>query len=228
LAARGADIFFTHWQAFDNDMSWGADPDGPDALKAEIEALGVRCAHLEADLSQPEIPEQILDAVEAQLGPVTILVNNAAYSVDADYETLTAGLLDAHFMVNMRGAFMLTIGFVKRFRGTSGGRIINLTSGQSVGAMPDNLAYAASKGAVEAFTTSLAAGIMKLGITVNAVDPGGTDTGWMSDELRAHILATSPHGRIGQPEDAARLIAFLASDDAAWITGQVIHSRGGM
>jgi 3-oxoacyl-[acyl-carrier protein] reductase len=94
--------------------------------------------------------------------------------------------------------------------------------------MPDNLAYAATKGAVEAFTTSLAAGVARLGITVNAVDPGGTDTGWMSAELYEQLKALSPRGRVGQPEDAARLVAFLASEDADWITGQIIHSRGGL
>jgi 3-oxoacyl-[acyl-carrier protein] reductase len=228
LAARGADIFFTEWQAYDQTMPWGTDSDGPEALNADIEALGVRCAHLAADLSLPETPEQILDAAETQLGPVSILVNNATYSVNAGYETLTAELLDAHYAVNMRGTFLLTTSFVKRFRGISGGRIISLTSGQSVGAMPGELPYIATKGAVEAFSTSLAAAVAKLGITVNAVDPGATDTGWMTDDFKERLLNLSPRGRIGQPEDAARLIAFLASDEAEWITGQVIHSRGSM
>ncbi len=227
LAARGADIFFTHWQAYDQTMPWGVDQAGPDDLKAEIETLGGRCGHLAADLSLPETSYKILDAAEAELGSVSILVNNATYSVNADYESLTAELLDAHYAVNMRGTFLLTTEFVKRFQGTHGGRIINLTSGQSVGPMPTELPYIATKGAVEAFTTSLAAGVAKLGITVNAVDPGATDTGWMSADLKADLLAQSQRGRVGQPEDAARLIAFLASDEAEWITGQVIHSRGG-
>ena len=93
--------------------------------------------------------------------------------------------------------------------------------------MPEELAYGASKGAVEAFTRSLAAAVAARGITVNAVNPGPTDSGWMDEELRRALLPRFPRGRIGQPEDAARLIAFLASDDAAWITGQVIHSEGG-
>jgi 3-oxoacyl-[acyl-carrier protein] reductase len=92
--------------------------------------------------------------------------------------------------------------------------------------MPTELAYVATKGAVEAFTTSLAAGVAAKGITVNAVDPGATDTGWMPDDLKAELLARMGFGRLGQPEDAARLITFLASDAAAWITGQIIHSRG--
>ena len=79
---------------------------------------------------------------------------------------------------------------------------------------------------IEAFTASLAAGVAAKGITVNAVDPGGTDTGWMREDLRAAILREMGFGRIGQPEDAARLILFLASDAGAWISGQTIHSRG--
>jgi 3-oxoacyl-[acyl-carrier protein] reductase len=226
LAHQGADVFFTHWQAYDREMSWGADADGPTALQAEIQALGVRCAHLSADLSQPDTPRQLLDAAQKALGPVDILVNNATYSVNADYQALTADILDAHYAVNMRGTFLLTAEFIRRFQAKSGGRIINLTSGQSVGPMPGELPYIATKGAVEAFTTSLAADVAKLGITVNAVDPGATDTGWMSDDLKRHIQAESPRGRIGQPADAARLVAFLASADAEWITGQIIHSRG--
>ena len=108
-----------------------------------------------------------------------------------------------------------------------GGRIINLTSGQGKGPMPGNLAYAATKGAVSTFTECLAAELAPFHITVNAVDPGPTDSGWMSEEVKSALLPRFPMGRIGLPEDAARLIAFLASDDSQWITGQIIHSRGG-
>ena len=94
--------------------------------------------------------------------------------------------------------------------------------------MPGELAYVATKGAVEAFTLSLSAEVAPLGIAVNAIDPGITDTGWISPKLKAKWEVESPMGRVGTPEDAARLIAFLASPEAAWITGQVIHSRGGM
>jgi 3-oxoacyl-[acyl-carrier protein] reductase len=93
--------------------------------------------------------------------------------------------------------------------------------------MPEELAYAASKGAVDAFTTSLAAALAPRGITVNAVDPGPTDTGWMGADLRSALAARSPGGRVGRPGDAARIIRFLVSDEGAWITGQVLRSRGG-
>lgn len=94
--------------------------------------------------------------------------------------------------------------------------------------MPGELAYVASKGAIEALTRTFAAELAPLGITVNAVDPGITETGWISDEQRVAWTAHAPFGRLGQPEDAARLILFLASAQASWITGQIIHSRGGL
>ena len=227
LAANGADIFFTHWRSFDSMLPWGADENGPARLQNEIKKLGVRCESLEIDLSKIDAPKRILDEVELRLGSPSILVNNAAYSTRDGFEVLDAATLDAHYAVNMRGTFLLTVEFARRLSGKSGGRIINLTSGQSVAPMPGELAYVATKGAIEAFTVSLSAELASHAITVNAVDPGTTDSGWMTKEIKHELLPRFPMGRIGQPEDAARLIAFLASDEAAWITGQVIHSRGG-
>jgi len=93
--------------------------------------------------------------------------------------------------------------------------------------MPGELAYAATKGGVEVLTKTLAAEVADKGITVNAVNPGPTDTGWMTPEIQKALIKRFPRGRIGTPEDAARLIRFLASEEAEWITGQVIHSEGG-
>jgi 3-oxoacyl-[acyl-carrier protein] reductase len=227
LATDGADIFFTHWRSFDRMLPQGAEEDGPARLHKELQELGVRCESLEIDLSKVDAPKRILDEVEIRLGSPSILVNNAAYSTRDGFEVLDAAILDAHYAVNMRGTFLLSVEFARRFSGKSGGRIINLTSGQSVAPMPGELAYVATKGAIEAFTISLSAELAAHNITVNAVDPGATDSGWMTEEIRQELLPRFPMGRIGQPEDAARLIAFLASDEAAWITGQVIHSRGG-
>ena len=226
LASHGADIAFTHWQAYDRQHGNGPDTDGPATLERELQALGVRTCGLEIDLSQPDAHLHVLDATAARIGPPTILVNNAAHSTNDGYERLDAATLDAHYAVNLRATALLSVEFARRYPGGPGGRIINLSSGQSVGPMPTELAYAATKGAIEAFTRSLAAGVAPKGITVNAVDPGATDTGWMADDFKAAILAGMAFGRLGQPEDPARLITFLASDAAQWITGQVIHSRG--
>ncbi len=220
LAAQGTDIFFLHWQA---------DVDFPEAFQKEIKDLGVRCEFLEADLAQQGIQTMILAAVAKRLGVPNILVNNAAFSVDSDYTTLTAQVLDNHYEVNIRTAFLLSAEFARDFKraGLASGRILNLTSGQELGPMPGNLAYVATKGAVSAFTVSLSAELAELGITVNAVNPGPTDSNWMTDEIREHLKPKFGMGRIGKPDDAAKLIAFLASEEAGWITGQVIHSEGG-
>lgn len=227
LATNGADIFFTCWPSYDKTMPWGADDAGPTGLQDELRTLGVRCEFLEIDLSSPTAPAEVIEDMIARLGVPSILINNAAYSTSTNYKTLDAPGIDAHYAVNVRAALLLSVEFARRFQGTNNGRIINLTSGQGLGPMPDELAYAATKGAVEAFTVSLAAALAGRGITVNAVNPGPTDTGWMSEELKQALLPRFPQGQIGQPEDVARLVAFLASDQAQWITGQIIHSEGG-
>ncbi|MEA2596056.1 MAG: 3-oxoacyl-[acyl-carrier protein] reductase [Thermomicrobiales bacterium] len=227
LAAAGNDVAFTQWRRYDQQFSWGAQSEDAPALLEELRATGVRAEAFEVDLSLPETPTRLLDLVTDQLGPLSILVNNAAYSTQDGYEALDAATLDAHYAVNIRGMALLSVEFARRWPGGRGGRIVNLTSGQSLGPMPTELAYAATKGAVEAFTRSLADGVASREITVNAVNPGPTDTGWIDDDLRAELLPSFPFGRIGLPEDAARVVAFLASEEAAWITGQVVHSEGG-
>jgi 3-oxoacyl-[acyl-carrier protein] reductase len=227
FAACGVDIFFTYWRDFDR-QTWYADEEGPSAIEAEMRRLGARVGSAEIDLSLPYAGSQIMDAAAAHVGVPSILVNSATHDPPGtrNITTLDADELDRTYAVNIRGMALLTAEFVRRYPGGSGGRIINLTSGQSIAPMADSLAYATTKGAVEAFTSSLAPSVAGMGITVNAVDPGATDTGWITEEQRAAWTAEMAMGRIGQPEDAARLITFLASDAGAWITGQVIHSRG--
>jgi 3-oxoacyl-[acyl-carrier protein] reductase len=220
LASEGADIFFTHW---------GATIDWVKQFEGSMEEYGVRCGSVEVDLSDSSAPFNVLKAVTAELGLPAILVNNAAHSTSDGYMNLNARTLDDHYAVNMRATILLSVEFARQFKHSrmKAGRIINLTSGQALGPMPGELAYAATKGAISAFTLSLSAELAPIGITVNAVNPGPTDTGWMNDEIRQWILPKFPLGRIGMPEDAARLVAFVASEEAAWITGQVFNSEGG-
>ena len=227
LAEKGADVFFTYWRSYDRNVSRDSDEDGPEDLREELRGMGVRAERMEVDLSLPDSPERLLDAVAERFGPPSILVNNAAYSTRDGFEKLDAATLDAHYTVNLRATALLSVGFARRYPGGPGGRIINLTSGQSLGPMPGELAYAATKGAIEAFTVTLAAEVGHKGITVNAVNPGPTDTGWMTEELKRELAARFPAGRVGEAEDAARLVAFLAGDEARRITGQIIHSEGG-
>jgi 3-oxoacyl-[acyl-carrier protein] reductase len=227
LAGAGAAVAFTYYHPYDAAMPWGADRDGPDQLVKAIEERGGTAVSFSPDLSHPAAPERLMAQMLDALGAPTILVNNAAHSVDVAIDDLTPAVLDQHYAVNVRGMALLCAAFIRHYPGPWG-RIINLTSGQGQEPMPGNLAYAASKGAVDAFTRSLSAELAAQSITVNAVDPGPTATGWMPDDLAADLVARSPAGRVGRPEDAARLVAFLASPAAAWITGQVIRSRGGL
>lgn len=232
LARAGLPVFITYFRPYDHESGLAGAAEEPLQLLASLRALGVPAEGMELDLSDPAAPLRLFDAVEAALGPVSVLVNNATYSLRDGIEHLTAELLDKTYALNLRGMALLCAEFVRRYQSRfpnrPGGRIINLSSGQGVGPMPGELAYAATKGAVEAFTRSLSAEVGRLGITVNAVDPGITDTGWIPPDLKSKWEAESPFGRVGQPLDAARLIRFLASEEGAWITGQVLHSRGGL
>jgi len=229
LAKMNIDIFFTYWRAHDQAL-YGQEEEGYHELLSTLRATGVQCECIEIDLGLPQSAGQIMGEVETQLGPASILVNNAAHDdTNAPFDQLDAATLDKYYAVNMRGTMLLSVEFARRFTPSSGGRIINLTSGQGVVAMPGKLPYIATKGAIEAVTVTLAAEVASRGITVNAVDPGPTDTGWIDadPELKRALLDMAPFGRVGQPEDAAHLIAFLASDAGVWITGQILHSRGG-
>src|ERR687895_1543543 len=227
LASRGADVVLSYWKAYDREMPWASNEDEPEALLGRLRATGVRAEGIEMDLSRSDSARLLLDAAEERLGRPSILVNTAAYSTRDGFETLDADALDAHYAVNVRAMALLSVGFARRYPGGPGGRIINFSSGQSLGPMPGELAYVATKGAIEAFTRTLAAEVGHKGITVNAINPGPTDTGWMTGELERELAPKFALGRLGEPEDAARLVAFLASEEAAWITGQVIHSEGG-
>jgi 3-oxoacyl-[acyl-carrier protein] reductase len=230
LAAAGADVYITYYRPYDKVSGLAGKPNEPELLLEELRGLGVRAAGAEYDLSDIAAPASIFDVAQAALGPISILINNATYSLNDTIETLTADMLDKHYAVNLRGMALMCKEFVIRYRaaGLADGRIVNLTSGQSQGPMVGELAYVATKGAVEALSVSLSAEIAPLGITVNAVNPGITDTGWIPRDQKAVWERGSPRGRIGQPADAARLIAFLASSEAHWITGEVINSTGGV
>jgi 3-oxoacyl-[acyl-carrier protein] reductase len=228
FALAGADIFFTHLTSFDEMSGTGADEAFPSHLCEELQNTGVRAAHMELDMSDETASSRLMDQVQEILGTPSILVNNATYEAPANFRTLDKDILDKHYQVNNSGTILLTMEFARRyekaFPGCNHGRIINMVS---KGPDPNNLAYIASKGMLIAITEPLSVGLAPIGITVNSVDPGPTDSGWINDEIRDHLLPLFPSGRIGEPQDAARLIKFLASEDSGWITGQLIKSEGG-
>jgi 3-oxoacyl-[acyl-carrier protein] reductase len=227
LAGLGAAVCVQHFTPYDVAQPWGADLEGVAALLADLRALGGPVADVAADFADPAAPQAVMDAAGAAFGQVDIVVANHAYSRSGALEDLTASEIDAHLQVNVRGSLLLVQAFAAQHDGRPGGRVILLTSGQHLGPMPGELAYIASKGALHQLTWSLSAYLIGRGITVNTVNPGATDTGWADPDLYEAIRANAPQGRWGTPDDAARLIAWLATDDAAWITGQVINSTGG-
>jgi 3-oxoacyl-[acyl-carrier protein] reductase len=232
LAALGASLFLQHYAPHDAEQPWGADPDGPAALVAGVaDALAgdsARVHHMELDLAGPAAPTLLTDAAAAALGHLDILVcNHARSGGDGPLGTLDAGLLDAHWAVNTRSSILLAQAFATRHDGRPGGRIVFMTSGQNLGPMTGEVAYAASKGALASITLTLADYLAGQGITVNTVNPGPVDTGYAPPEVYEAVRRRFPAGRWGSPDDPARLIAWLATDEAAWITGQVINTEGG-
>ena len=183
--------------------------------------------HAEHDFADPDAPARCLLEAAAGLGPVDVLIANHAVSVDESLEQLTAASVDHALAVNVRATLLLVQAFAAAHDRRPGGRVVLMTSGQHRGPMPGELPYIAGKGALHQLTASLAAAVAPKRITVNCVDPGATDTGYAPPEVHAEVTALEPFGRWGEPDDAARLIAFLATDDARWITGQVIASTGG-
>lgn len=232
LAALGAGLFVHTYTPHDRSQPWGADPAGPDGVLRGIEEAradaAARVGHMELDLSAPEAPERLLAAAVEACGHVDILVcNHARSGGDGPLGSLDADMLDRHWAVNARASILLAQAFAARHDGHPGGRIIFMTSGQDLGPMRDEVAYAASKGALSSITATLADHLADRAITVNAVNPGPVDTGYAPPDVHEAVRRRMPAGRWGEPDDPARLIAWLVTDEAAWITGQVIHSEGG-
>jgi 3-oxoacyl-[acyl-carrier protein] reductase len=223
LASDGWDVAFTYWRDYERRMSLGGDPDGdPVELAREIEAAGARVLAIEADLADAGVPDRIVAEARDALGPVGALVLSHSESVDSGILDTSIESFDRHFAVNSRAAWLL-IRAVAGQVPERGGRIVALTSDHVVGNMP----YGASKGALDRIVIAAAGELARLGITANLVNPGPVDTGWMDDATRAALVAQQPTGRLGTPEDVARLVRFLVSPDARWVTGQLIHADGG-
>ena len=225
LAKDGWDVATTFWRAYDKCMPWGSDPADTEWLHEQLNALGAKTIATEADLSLCEAPALIFDTVEQALGPVTALVLAHCQSVDSDIMKTTIASFDLHFAVNARASWLLVREFGRRFRGVHGrGRIIALTSDHVAG----NLPYGASKGALDRIVLAAAREFSGLGITANVVNPGPTDTGWMTSEQITEFSRWNPGGRVGVPEDCAHLVRFLCSAEGSWINGQLLHSNGGL
>lgn len=234
LATFGASVYLHHHIPHDAGQPWGADPDGPDALAEAVRGSALpeaTVAHGPADLAEPEAPGRLVEAASEALGaPLDILVANHGLSgSDGDLDTVDAAMLDQHWAVNTRSTVLLTQAFARQPRpeGTAG-RVVFLTSGQDVrGGMPDEVAYGMAKGALASATRTLATALGPRQVTVNAVNPGPVDTGYLGGPGHATVAGLFPGGRWARPDDPARLIVWLTTDEAGWITGEIINSEGG-
>lgn len=224
LAASGWDIAFTYWDPYDARMVWGAEPGATEAIVRSLSERGAATAAIAADLADPGAAARVFDEAERRLGPVTALVMSHCESVDSGLLDTSVESFDRHFAVNTRASWLLIREFGRRFTAERGtGRIISLTSDHTVG----NLPYGASKGAMDRITLAAAHELAHLGVTANAINPGPVDTGWMTEEVRAHCLGATPLGRLGTPQDTAHLVDFLCSREGQWVNGQLLHSNGG-
>ncbi|MFI7421606.1 SDR family oxidoreductase [Nonomuraea sp. NPDC049684] len=228
LLASGARVAVQSWTPHDAGRPWGSDPAGIDGVLAALGGTGDDLMHVEADFADPDAPERVMEQSADRFGHVDVLVANHARSSRQTLAELTAAELDLTWAVNARAGVLLTQAFAARHDDRRpGGRVILFTSGQHLAPMPDELPYAISKGAIHQMTLSLADALADRGITVNCVNPGPVDTGWAGPELARQVGNALPAGRWGRPEETARLVRWLATDEAAWITGQVINSEGG-
>ncbi len=232
LAALGASVFLHHYAPHDRDQPWGADPGGPGAVLAGVTGVlagdKARVEQMELDLSVPAAPAQLIGAAAGAFGHLDILVcNHARSGGDGPLGALDAAMLDGHWAVNARSAILLAQAFAAQHDGRPGGRIVFMSSGQDLGPMAGEVAYAASKGALASVTRTLADQLADQAITLNTVNPGPVDTGYAPPAAHEAVRQRFPQGRWGVPDDPARLIAWLVTDEAAWITGQTISTEGG-
>lgn len=228
LLADGLSVLIHSWSPHDATQTWGAEPGGMEEVIEGLGGLGPRLQHIEADLADPDSARRVITHAITGFGAIDILVANHAHSSEQSLESVTAEELDRAWAINARAVVLLAQAYAaQRDDSRSNGRIVLFTSGQHLGPMADEVAYAVSKGAVHQMTATLAGALAARGITVNAINPGPVDTGWPSAELRTQLRPRFPAGRWGQPDDIAGVVRWLVSDESAWVTGQVINAEGG-
>jgi 3-oxoacyl-[acyl-carrier protein] reductase len=236
LAGMGAHLFLHHYSPHDAEQPWGAEPidDVLDGIRAQL-ADGALLASTSIDLAEEDGAWRLIDEARAAVGHLDGLVcNHARSGGDGRLTEITAEELDAHWRVNTRSTILATRYFAEQHDGRTGGRVVWLTSGQLAGPMSGEIAYAASKAALAGLTVSVADDLVDRGILLNTVNPGPVNTGYLDEETADRpvetlhaVLRHFPSGRFGEPDDPARLIAWLLSDEGRWMVGQVLSTEGG-
>jgi glucose 1-dehydrogenase len=188
---------------------------------------------IQADVSNDKDVERMFDEVLKTFGGIDVLVNNAGIQIESESDTLSPELFDRVLGINLRGAFLCAQAAIRHFLTSSGGAIVNVSSVHEEIPKPGYLGYSVSKGGMHNLTRTLALEYARRNIRVNAVGPGATITpmnnSWANDaEKRAVVESHIPMGRAGTAEEMAAAIAFLASDEASYITGQTLYVDGGL
>jgi 3-oxoacyl-[acyl-carrier protein] reductase len=221
LAARGAAVA----------VNYSSSKAAAEKVVSEIQAAGGKAIAVQANLSEPDAAGPLVEKTVKQLGPISVLVNNAGVYEFGPIEAVTPEHYEKQFNLNVLGLLMTTQAALRHFD-PKGGSIINIGSVAAQG-FASAAVYAGTKGAVNSITVSLSQELGPKQIRVNALNPGMVETegvhaaGIFGSDFQKKTEADTPLGRIGQPDDIATIAAFLASDDSAWVSGQTIHASGG-
>ena len=221
LAARGAAVA----------VNYAGSKAGADKVVAEIKKAGGKAVAVQANVADPDAIGPLIATVAKELGPISILVNNAGVYDFAPLDAVTPEHFHKQFNVNVLGLLLTTQEALKHFH-PQGGSVINIGSVAAAG-VPTASVYSATKGAVDSITVALAGELGSKKIRVNSLNPGMVETegvhtaGFIGSDFHKKTEAETPLGRIGQPKDIADIAAFLASDDSYWVTGQLIKASGG-
>lgn len=222
LAAEGAAVV----------VNYAGSREGAEKTVAEITKTGGKAIAVQADVAKSADVERLFKETVAAYGPADILVNNAGVYAFGAIEDFSEEEFHRQFNINVLGLLQATRAAVKGF-GDRGGSVINISSLASRVTPPNSAIYSGTKGAVDAITATLAKELGPRGIRVNSINPGPVETegvhsvGIIGSEMEKQMVAQTPLGRIGQPNDIATVAVFLASDDAAWLTGESIIAAGG-
>ncbi len=221
LAAEGAAVV----------VNYSSSKEGADRVVAEITRHGGKAMAVQAHVARQAEIRRLFSETKKAFGRLDILVNNAGVYEFSPLEDVTDEHFHKQFDVNVLGLLLASREAVRHFD-PAGGSIINISSTASTVALPDTSVYSATKAAVDSITRSLAKELGPRNIRVNAINPGMVETegarAFVESDLRKQLEAQTPLGRIGQPRDIAPAAVFLASSDAAWITGETLHIAGGL
>lgn len=221
LAAQGASVA----------VNYSGSKAGADKVVADIKKAGGKAIAVQANVADPDSIGPLIETVSKQLGPISILVNNAGIYDFAPIEAVTPDHFHKQFNLNVLGLLLTTQTALKHFD-PKGGSVINVGSVAAAG-VPSASVYSATKGAVDSITVALAGELGPRKIRVNSLNPGMIETegvhaaGFIGSDFQKKIESETPLGRIGQPGDIATIAAFLASDDSYWVNGQAIKASGG-